>query len=533
MVKPRWTDVKEVLPPAPGGKWSLSIEVPEQPAKNGRPIAIPSKTDFFERMRALVISPVCRRAAIGYTSDRAALRTPSGRSAGGGLPDREGQTRIVLCDLESGQVLSTGTASGKSVPLALSDSGEQLLMRREDTGFGRSEVLETWRVTNSGITKELQFSPHDDTKGGADKIQWARYVDKERFVTAGTAGFLVVWNAAAKPLYWLKIDAQGRPALSPDRKYVVFATGKQIGVLDVTSGTVVAMQEFQQHLGAPVFAFTPGGTRLVCGTHDRVLVWDVATGALYREIPLAGARVQVGENLLCPSEDHLLAGNSVLVDIDSQAKLWTYRGPEAGAMLGGVCWFLVSPHDAAGALVPTVLPHPAAQEQIQKAMQSADFFVVKPGSSVKVNVSALADPAERERAGAALTKKLEANGCQVGPNGSIELVASVETGQRRQLSYGSHGPFFRGGSVSYSFQEYASRLKFVSQGQTLWEIAGTNNPGFMIHLKQGETIEQYLKAREHPNYDFFSSVEIPKMVQKSSQGGNTIGTSQVTVAGIQ
>jgi hypothetical protein len=193
---------------------------------------------------------------------------------------------------------------------------------------------------------------------------------------------------------------------------------------------------------------------------------------------------------------------------------------------------VVSAHDSAGALVPTAMPHAAALDQIQKAMQSPDFFVVKPGSTVKVNVNGIADPAEREKAGAALAQKLQANGCQVAPNASIELVAATEMGKRQQLSYHGFGPF-GGGSSTYNFQEYASRLKFVLQGQTLWETVASNNPGFMISLKQGETVEQFLRARERPNYEFFSTVELPKMVQKPTPGPNSIGVSQVSVAGVR
>jgi hypothetical protein len=536
VVTPRWSGAKEILAAAAGEKWSLSIEAPKEPAaaRKGRPVAIPSKIDFFEHMKGMVLNPVCRRAAIGYVLDKAGPRRPTTRRAREGGAGSEGQTRIVLCDLQTGKRLGAGAVSGKLVPLALSDSGEQLLMRREDAGFGKPDLLETWALTTSGISRELQWSPHDERMPGGHKIQWAAYIDEGRFVTASSAGFLVVWNAdTAKPLRYMKINGQGRPALSPDRKYVAFGTDKQIGVLDLAALEVVAMLEPKQNLAFPVLSFTPAGTRLVCGAFDRILVWDVATGALYREIPLAGFNAQIGESIPCPSEDHFLLGNSLLVDMDSQARLWTYRGQEAAGMLGGVCWFVVSSHDSAGALVPAVLPHAAAQEQIQKAMQSPDFFIVKPGCTVKVNVSALADPAEREKAQAALTKKLEANGCQVAPNAGIELVASVETGQRRELSYHGMGGPFGPGSTTYKFQEYASRLKFLLQGQTLWEIVGGNNPGFMISLKQGETIEQFLRAREHPNYDFFTSAGLPKMVQKPSPGGQTIGTSQVSVAGVR
>lgn len=202
-------------------------------------------------------------------------------------------------------------------------------------------------------------------------------------------------------------------------------------------------------------------------------------------------------------------------------------------MLGGTCWFLVSSHEAPGALVPAALPHAAARAQIEKAMQSPDFFIVKPGSAVRLNVAGLPDAGERDKAQAALAKALEANGCQVAPNATIELVATVETGKRAELSYRGMGGPFGGGSGTYNFQEYATRLKFVFQGQTLWEIVGSNNPGFMISLKEGETVAQFLQARERPNYAFFSSAQLPRMVQKPSAGGQTFGTSQLSVAGLQ
>ena len=52
VVKSRWSDVKQVLPAPRNDKWSLSIEVPEQPAPaKGRPVAFPGKTEFFEHIK--------------------------------------------------------------------------------------------------------------------------------------------------------------------------------------------------------------------------------------------------------------------------------------------------------------------------------------------------------------------------------------------------------------------------------------------------------------------------------------------------
>lgn len=327
LVTPQRTAAKEIPVTAPVGKGTLSIEAPEEPADapRTRPIVLPPKADFFERATHIAVNPICRRAAIGYLLERRGPpRHMPGRPGGGGVGE-EGPTRIVLCDLQSGKRLNLGAVPGKLVPLALSGDGLQLLLRREDMGFPKPDVLETWTLTKSGISPEVRWSPHDQRMPGGHKTVWAAYVDEQRFLTATSAGFLALWGAGAKPLRYMKIDGQGRPALSPDRKYVAFGTGKGIGVLDLSTLQVVAMLAAKDHLPFPVLAFTPKGTRLVCGAHSRVLVWDVATGALYREIPLGGFNVQIGESIPCPSEGHLLLGNSLLVDMDSQARLWTYR----------------------------------------------------------------------------------------------------------------------------------------------------------------------------------------------------------------
>ena len=537
VVAPRWSGAKEVLASPSDSQWKLEIEAPELPTapKKGRSIAIPAKVDFFEKLRGFAINPVCGRAVIGYVLDR-----PGGGGAPFGRPGRGGrgsearaggQTRIVLCDLQAGKMLAECHGPGKMAPLALSDAGNQVLMCRDEFGPGNRDRLELWSVAKSGITRELQWAPHDDQQRGERDITWASFIDEERLATVSGGGVLTIWKAStAKPLYYLKIQGSCRPAISPDRKYLAFATDKQFGVLDLTSGEVVAMQPApREHFPFPVFAFTPKGTRLVCASFDRIYVWDSATGALYRDISLAGTLIHIGEHLLCPSEDHVFVGNSLLLDIESQAKVWTYQGLEEAGMLGAVCWFVVSEHNAAGALVPTALPHPAAQEKIQKAMESPDFFVLKPGTTVVLNVNGLQDPGEREKVAAALTQKLQANGCQVGPNGAIELVATTEMGKQREVAYHTFGMI---GSRVYNVQEYTSRLKFVYQGQTAWEVACGNVPGF-ISLKQGETVEQVLRRSERPNYAWFATVELPKTIQKPTPGAAALGASRVTVAGVQ
>ena len=530
VVTPQWSGVKEILPAARGEKWSLSIEAPQAAALPGerRAIAIPAKADFGERAKAMVVNPVCRRAVIGYEV---------------GKPGGGDQTRLLLVDLAQAKVLGTGVGSGKMIPLALNDGGSRVVLRTDEFGQGK---LDIWALSPSGVKKELRWTPGDEQKRHGGEIKWAAYVDKEKLVTASSDGRLTIWEASAgQPICTMKIQNNCHPALSPDRKYLAFATEKEIGILDLAAEEVVAMQAVPKPLfPSGAFAFTPKGLRLVCGCMDRFYVWDTATGALYREIAMAGAVPQVGDNLMCPSEDHVLVGNSlghplmgnsVLVDIESQVKLWSYGGYQMAAAVDGVCWFALTDREPCG-LVPSKLPHPAAQDQIQKAMESPDLFVIKPGATVKINATAIPDAAERDRAISALTQRLQANGCQIGANAAVEVVASVEMGKRGDHTYGNmmgprFGPFASGGKT-YTVQEYLSKVKVLYQGQPVWESACTSLP-HIIHLKNGETLEQFLRNSEHPNYAWFGTVEIPKVLQKSTPGAMTIGTTQVTVAGVR
>jgi hypothetical protein len=403
-------------------------------------------------------------------------------------------------------------------------------MRRDEFGFGNQDRLEIWRLADAGVRKVVQWTPYNDQQGGERDVLWAATIDADRLVTTSGGGKLAVWKAAtAQPLYWLKIQNGCRPALSPDRKFIAFSTEKEIGILDLGKGEVIALEPApKEPLPWPIFAFTPKGTRLACVSGDRVYVWDTATGGLYRDISLSGCHVPIGGQLICPSEEHVLVGNSLLIDIESQAKLWKYLGHELTGIADGVCWFEAAGQHS-GVLLPATLPQPSAVETIRQALDSPGFFVLKPGTTVKIDASALEDPGEREKATSALAQKLAANGCRVGPDGSVELVASTEMGKRREIAYRTFGQHV---ARAYMFQEYTSRVKIVHQGQTAWEVSCGNVPG-LVHLKNGETMQSFLQQNEHPNYQWFSKVELPKVVQKPSAGGATLGATQITTAGLR
>lgn len=511
-VKVRWTGVRTVAPPA-SGDWQLSIEPPSDagPVRR-RAISLPGKKESGEWPQGMVVNSTCLRAVVGYTCDR----TRSGNV-----------TRLILCDIQGGRAASGGV-SGRMVPLALSDSGDQVLMRPEEHGSGTDQAVELWTLTRSGVQRGIQWIVDEDVHGNTRQARWAAFLDEERLATLSDGGRLVVWKLdPLRPMYCLQVDGGCVPALSPDRKYLAVAGNKQLGVLDLKAGKVVAAKAVED-LHWPTLSFSPSGKRLACAAFDKLYVWEAATGALYREILLTGATA--GGHCDWTSEEHILVGHRTLIDVENQIKLWAYLGHDAVACLGGVCWFVTNDRSTgAGVLVPLRLPHPTLKEGLEKAMKDPNFFVLKPGVTVRLVVDALSDPAAREKARAALAARLQGNGCQVGPNGTIDLVASVDPPKQTEVSYHTFGSF---GAKTYKFQEYFVRLKFVHQGQCVWESACSSNPGFMIHLKEGETVEQRLRESEKPNYGWFTTVELPKIAVKASQGG-TLGQSWVTPNGLE
>jgi hypothetical protein len=511
-----WSDVQSIAlsPSGEGWKFTTPIEGPQKDALKNKAIPLPPKSNFFEGVSGMAVNHGATRAVVVYSLDE---------------PKPEGTTRLVLCDLSNGKTLLKTSTKGKLAPVALNDKGTQVLMRRAEFGFGNADRLEIWNLSPEGIQKTLVWYPNDDAMRGDRDVKWGAYLADDNFVVLGANGRLAAWKAnSAEPLWQMQIDGGSGPAISPDRKLLAFSTGKQVGVLDLKSAEVVALQS-TPHTPWPKLCFSPTGIHLACLAHGKLLVWNFADGTLFREIPLAGINVGVGE-MTWPHPQYLLLGKSQLFDLENQVKLWSYNGGEAVETVApGQCAFVVSAGtDKPGALVVGPVPTAAFEKSLAAAKKQPDFLVLKPGTTVKLVLESLQDAQEREKVRAALTAKLKERGCTVGPNGTIELVGTAEAGQERDISY--HG-FGISPWKTHKVREYISKLTFNYQGKLTWQTQGSSVPGF-IQLKEGETIDQVLRRSERPNYTFFEHAELPKVLMKPT-GAEGLGTSQVTVSGVQ
>lgn len=519
LFKPKMSAGKQIKLVSPG-KWKVDVPSAEPQTSTGekKVIALPGKRDFWEKFNGLAVGhgEAANTAVASYSLEQRA-----------GVLDnkKEITTRLVVCDLETGKAGPPIVTPGQYGVLAVYDDGAQVLMRRMEFGFGKNDLLEVWKLKGGTVSKVLAFAPYDFERAGdaARDVVWAAFINKERLVTCSNNGKVIFWRFPdIQPISGLDLSLGSVPALSPDRKLLVYSNGPAVGIFDVVKQKIVAQQQAPASLFHPKMAFSPSGKRIASVAHDKVLVWDTASGKLEHTIPDEG--IHFGGHIQFPDDDFVLAGNSCLLDIKSEMKVWTYNGVEQIDSVAGLVVF-----GKETALIPTRLPHPAAKTLLQTALTDPSQFVLKAGTTVRIDVSGITEEAQRDRVIKGLTKQLGAIQCTVDPKGTIDLFASVEGPTEVDVSYRGLG--------DHKFKEYRTNVRFLYQNLPAWESSRVNTPG-VVSLKQGESVEAYLRAREKPDYEFFDRISFPKFLPKPVAGqppasALTLGTSNITANGIQ
>jgi hypothetical protein len=528
LVKPSWDGVQQIATTPNSSAWNIRVTsaAPSAASPRSRPIPIPPTTGFFQGPRGVVISGSGTKAAAGY----------AGGEPGG---NRSEVTRVAVCDLEKSLLLGSGGQPGLYAPLAVRDDGTQILMRSDAFGPGHHERLEFWNVAKSGVVKGDQWIPYEDGSGtgpGDRDVRWATYLGLERFATISEAGHLVIWQVKPlKPLATLAAHSGCTPALSPDGKLLAFVTGSDIGVLDVATLEVVALQTSpMQNMAWASLSFSPTGKRLACQAFvTKVFVYDVADAAPYREISLQGLNVQQSPPVFS-DDNHLIVGGHTLIDLESQVRLWQFQGNEHLVAANGVCWFeFPAKQNQSGALVPAKVPTPGVQESLNRAMRDPSFFIVKPGASVAVDANAIPDVARRNEVIQSLSTNLSKIGVTVAAGSPVTVQASLEQGKEEEVVYRKFGGGFQ--TERFKVRPWLSRIKVIYNGQVAWESSGTSLPMFeMARLEKNETLQDHVRKREQPNYAYFANAELPKLVTRpTGQSSGTLGVSTVTAMGIR
>jgi hypothetical protein len=502
-------------------EWGVKLEEFEPIVEGKRKnVALPPKADFFEKLSGIAINHPAKKAAALFTMEK-----PGGGPA---------VTRAVMCDLVSGKAGTIAQTEGHWVPLTVHDDGQQIVVRSNGFGSGKNNQLEVWVLRGARVAKIATMYPFKSVGERDQDIAWAAFVDENSVALCSSGGRVALCSYPDFEPRWF-IDGKGGsvPALSPDRKLIAVGTEDGVAVIDLAKQEVIAAKASPEKMHWPHFAFSPSGKKLGVVAHEQVYCWNTETGALENEIPANGAHF--GGGLSFPDDKYLLAGNHLLLDLENQLQFWDYSGQEQTAVRGDLTFFAVTDGQRPGLLMNGKLPHPPALDTLDKALKSGDLFIFKEGSKVKLNLDAITDAGVRDRAIKAFTTRLAAMKVTIDNSADVEIIASISGPKSREVRY--HG-FGLGGGGTYNVQEYISSYSFNYQGKPVWSShIGTNVPHF-VNLKQGESMESYLRAREKPEYGIFETPRLPKFIQKPGEGTNpftraALGTSRVSTGGFR
>jgi hypothetical protein len=521
VVRANWSGSREIALTPTEGEWKISPPQERPLGFTPKPVVLPMKPNVHERLNSVAISPVAKRAVVGF--------------AFGGNPREPAYTRLVCCDLERGRVLGMGAGPGVMAPIALFENGQHVLMRRAEFGFGKWDRLEIWSIKGNEVVRHKSWIPYDGVKeskpGGTDwgehDVMWADFVDQKTLVTSSRSGRVALWdNSTLQPVCHFELGDGSIPAMSDDHKWIAFITAEQVGLFDIERRQVAVLQPTPARLQWPQMAFSPSGRKLACLAFDRILIWDTASGKLEQDFIPLGLNMHGGIDY--PDDGFLLVGNGGLVALESQIKLWTYQDADFIRTVGGMTFLACSPFNSPGVLGAGKVPHPEAVSALENALKDPELFAYRRGAAVKLDVSGV--PAgEQARVTESLTKVLEKAGCTIQSDAPIQVAASVSGPKQRQVRY-----MFAG---TYSVQEYISSVVISYNGAALWRADRSNVPG-AIQLKDGENIEGILRNAEMPNYDFFEVVELPERLQRPGGDGSpnspqTLGVSKMTPTGLR
>lgn len=470
-------------------------------------VSLPVRSEFFEKTSRIAINRDARKAVVGY------LWTFS-------TPNKQPRTRLVLCDLAKGQVEAEVTEVAEMVPLALHPDGQRVLMKSAE----RDKILlEIWSIRGHRVVRESAWNPkNEEWKSFRDEIQWAEFASETRLITKLGNGWVTIWDTEnLQPVCHFAIEGGCIPALSADGKTLAFCKGERIGLLDVETQEVIAMQKTPRQLSWPNLALSPSQKRLACVALNSVLVWDVETGELYRDFEPSGLMINSVPQF--PDDDFILLGNRYLVELENMIKLWDYEGGEQVKAVGGTTFFAVSPQNQRGALMPTLIPHESALTALNAALNEPDLFVFRKGSPVKLDVSGIPDP-QRATVEQNLREKLSELQIQILPNAPVTVKASVSGPKTESMEYMRSG--------TYTVQVYRTSVELVYENQTIWQSSGSNIPHF-VTLRQGENLGDVLREKSRgPAYEFYKSLGLPKFVQKPVAGTATPGQPASQTLGV-
>jgi RNA polymerase sigma factor (sigma-70 family) len=175
--------------------------------------------------------------------------------------------------LPEGVVMRLGTVRSRA---AISSFG--ILPDGTVVTVGRTPEVRTWSPTSDKPGAPVRLPLTDP-----DLYLYPQVSADGRFIAAGTRDKVVVWERPTpdvKQVATFGIKQAQKLALSPDGIYLAVAYERarheqRVALCEVRTGTI---RELEPGAGADALVFSGDGRRLMAGSHQRAVLWDVRTG---------------------------------------------------------------------------------------------------------------------------------------------------------------------------------------------------------------------------------------------------------------
>jgi hypothetical protein len=513
-----WAGAEQILPQPIDG-WPLAPDAAQQPgeALAGKALGLPGggRDRFFENPKSLLFDAGKNEALVVLVN---------------GPPGKDRELKIVRCDLKTGRVAAENPWKTSYTPVDLSPSGQLLACLPDQFARNESEKNKITILRREGE----KWTPLVRWKMG-EGVEFAKKFDRIHFLgedkILGSSGFgasvTLMQIEPVRALWTLKTAQNTSVALSANRTQLAAAVEGGIGIFSTASGETLARIQTPAPAQGGTLSFSPDGTRLAHLSGAVVLVYDLATGKQIHEVWFP--RPSQGKSLDWVGGSFVLVDGSQLVDLEKRIVLWKYDVPgnrdSLAGHFGGRFWMVSGGHSVPYQLFsPTI---PGAAEKAKGDQLTADgVLALKPGSQVSLQVNLPAHAADVQKVTDALTGSLTKQGFTVAAGAPITLEATIADAGKETASYRGFGiGRFRDGD-KIEVQKYTSTVVMKENGKEIWTATAHYGAPHMVRQKDGQKLEDAVNEQRGNPVDFFSRVQIPRMMARHEADG-AYGTSKL------
>lgn len=495
-----------------GVKWTYAPRPAPTSTASPVRVSLGGKRDFHDEVSQILFMPDMSRAFVIYRQAH----------------DHEMPPRAIACDLTEGVVGQQGDFYSGQLPLAVNSNGKTLVARSDGFGFGKAGTLYVHRLEGYEAKPQYAWNPyamHSD-RGSSQDVADALFVDEERLLTVNADGVMYIWSVGetVQPLFFGQLARGSGLALDANRDCLAVRSESGVALIDPKTGKSLG------HLSAPEkswhsqLAIRSDGRRLALGEGGRIRVWDLRTQELIRDFSVSNYS---GQGSIAWADDQRLITKGNVIDVEKRVLLWKYTDMQGLALnAGGLTWTVSGGHSAGDPqlLIGAALPH-AEAKAIAEGLDADEVLVIKPGMEVGIQLQFAGSVADQESVRRALAQRLEEVGLKPTGQSAVMLTASITPGESETIQYHAFGSQQ---VTQHAVNKKVLELALSVNGKKVWKVANQTWAPHVIHMKQGESIDQAIAREMNIDPKRFESMFVPGYVAKPKDDmGAAYGTSKL------